>query len=361
MPSSPHAIVVGAGVVGLSTAIALHARGWRVSVIDPAPGRGASVSAGGMLAPGAEALEGHDDHPVLYELGVRGLRRWAGWAHELKDRSGERFEGPTWSGVKAFAQAGAWTRDDQAAFAAMAQEPFAFDDEACTLPAEGYVDARGLIMALLAATKRFDISLDTRGAVTAVEPGAPPKVRMATQEGALEREADAIVVAGGWRSAALRTFPALRTIKPVKGQIALVRTRQPRRADEPVLRRPGVYIVPRGPNHALVGATSEPGRGDDTADAELSCQLTANAAKLDPRLAGAQTLDSWAGVRPGTPDHAPLLGRLDTGVWVCAGHYRNGILLAPITAEALADQMTGAPADPLLAKFDPNRVTHATA
>ena len=127
------------------------------------------------------------------------------------------------------------------------------------------------------------------------------------------------------------------------------------------LRCGSIYIAPK-PDRVIIGATMEPGVVTDHADADTIAQLRAEAARLCPAIAGATEVETWAGVRPGTLDHAPLLGstRAD-GLYVASGHYRNGILLAPVTARIMADMMLDGTSGALASTFSPARFAAATA
>ena len=132
-------------------------------------------------------------------------------------------------------------------------------------------------------------------------------------------------------------------------------------APERVVRAGHVYLVPRD-GQVVIGATMEPDRVIDTPEAEVIETLRQEGVTLCPALAGAAVTESWAGVRPGTPDHAPFIGETVTpGLYVAAGHYRNGILLAPVTARIIADQILGQDAGELAARFTTRRACSATA
>jgi glycine oxidase len=116
-----------------------------------------------------------------------------------------------------------------------------------------------------------------------------------------------------------------------------------------------VYIAPKS-RWILIGATTERNRADTEVDRAAIDQLRARAAALVPALADAPELSAWAGVRPGTPDDQPLIGETAIpGVFAALGHYRNGVLFAPATAEIVADQVIDGKVSPLAAAFDPTR------
>ena len=128
---------------------------------------------------------------------------------------------------------------------------------------------------------------------------------------------------------------------------------------ETTLRCGSIYIAPKA-DRVIIGATMEPGIATDAPAPEAIAALHARAARLCPVLAELPVIETWAGIRPGTPDHAPMIGETSTpGLFVAAGHYRNGILLAPITARIIADMMLGKSLSALHASFTPDRVFEA--
>jgi glycine oxidase len=161
---------------------------------------------------------------------------------------------------------------------------------------------------------------------------------------------DAIVAAPGIgpHGRLAEDIPALARLSPTKGQMALLDARAPF-----VVRAEGVYLAPR-PDGLVIGATMEPGRFDFDVDHQAIETLRRAAVRVLPRLADAPVLRAWAGVRPMSPDGAPLVGPSGPpGCFAAAGHSRNGWLLAPLTAEIIADLVFGTGAAP--AAFDPAR------
>jgi glycine oxidase len=223
------------------------------------------------------------------------------------------------------------------------------------------VDNRRTVTALMAA-------LSANPNVTLVAGPAPLK----SQGGRVVLEGyDAVVAAAGWETAVIKVEEqgglyslvnwdtALDDIDCHAGQMLSVAAG----ADAPqrVVRAGHVYLVPRA-GQVVIGATMEPDRVIDEPEAEAIEALRADGIKLCPALAEAPVTERWAGVRPGTPDHAPFIGETVTpGLYVAAGHYRNGILLAPVTARIIADQLLGQETGPLAAAFTTRRAYSATA
>ncbi len=144
-------------------------------------------------------------------------------------------------------------------------------------------------------------------------------------------------------------------VKPRKGQMLYLRPQQPGMLEH-VVRTPEVYLVPRSSGKILVGATVEDVGFDKGVQPEVIHQLQNIAARYLPELAQAAVLESWAGLRPGSPDDLPLIGPTGVpGVFIASGHFRNGILLAPVTAQIVADLVTGKPVNTNISAFSPER------
>jgi glycine/D-amino acid oxidase-like deaminating enzyme len=171
------------------------------------------------------------------------------------------------------------------------------------------------------------------------------------------RTADITIVAAG---AAARQFasdiPELKAIFPIKG--ILTSLYAPHLLDT-VVRSGSLYLIPRG-DYVVIGATSQPGLDDLVISSEAVQGLLFGATRLLPALAGKLPVASWAGVRPGSPDHAPLIGWSSReGIYIAAGWHRNGILLAPIAADIIANEIIEGIEDPRSAAFRPNRFANS--
>lgn len=346
--------IIGAGIVGLSCAVELADRGLRVAVFDKTwPPRGASWAAAGMLAPAFEAASTPGTHPKLFELCDRSAQLWPIWSAALEDRTGLSAgyqAGPSLAVAIDSAQArnlaeieramrGHRHAPERCAVDVSSIDPAISDmvRTALLLPSDGQVDNRRTLTALVACIEAHpnivihpsEAPLQTRG-------------RQIDHAGC-----DATLVCAGWRTAKVRAAendlsltlaaldPVFDTIRSYGGQMLSVAPIEG--APRLTIRCGDLYIVPKQ-DRIVIGATTEPERVLQTAEADVIAELKARAAEICPVLAEAETLESWAGVRPGTKDHAPILG--ETGVanlYVASGHYRNGILLAPITAQIMAD------------------------
>lgn len=345
--SGPRVAVVGGGIIGESVAWALARRGAAVTVFDPDPLRGAGRVAAGMLAPVTEAAFGEDD---LLAANLAAATAWPAFVAEV-EADADRDLGHVACGALTVAadadelaivdRHGAFlhglgleaerlsSRDARRREPALAPSTRG----AWWVPGDAQVDPRRVLDALRIANDRHGVAAVRRlvtavTATTVVTPGAP-----GCEDG---RESfDAVVVAAGWASGRLLGLP----VRPVKGQILRVRDTGRSVVPRHLIRGVEVYVVPRA-DEIVIGATTED-RGDDTTvTAGAVRHLLEEANRLLPGLDEAELIETAAGLRPGTPDSAPILDTVD-GVVVATGHYRNGILQAPWTAAAVADAVLG--------------------
>ncbi|MEH0937057.1 glycine oxidase ThiO [Micromonospora psammae] len=356
MLTRPDVAVVGAGPVGLAIAWRCAARGLRVVVHDPAPGSGASHVAAGMLSPVAEAYFGEHE---LTGLLAESAARWPGFAAELAEAAGTdlgyRTEGTLVVGLTGddLAEAGRlWSYQQGLGLPITPLRPSQLREREPALaprvrggavaPGDHQVDPRRLVAALRTAAEQA-------GAV--LVPGAVARLA--------DVDARVTVVAAGCGAAALTGLP----VRPVKGQV--LRLRAPGGA-APELRYvirgyadgESVYLVPRTDGEVVVGATVEE-RADTEVTAGAVLRLLRAAVDLVPDLAEYELAEASAGLRPGTPDNAPILGALPgrPGVLAATGHHRHGVVLTPVTADLITELVVTGVADPLLAPFTPARFT----
>lgn len=340
--------MVGGGVIGYSVAHALAARGADVEVVDMrGPGCGATQASAGMLAP---YIEGHGD--TLLRLGVDSLSLYDDFIDRLERTTGWRVEYSrcgTLQTARTPEHAGQLAREAErldamgversmlsAAAALDAELALAPDTLAALLiPAHGYVHVGQLMHALLDAGMRVGVrsSVDR---VLALEAGAAGW-RVRCQHRALE--ADVVVIAAGsWSGQlGLENVP----VRPVRGQCLEVATSSPPLRH--VVWGEGCYLVPWRNGSLLIGATVEDVGFDESSTPEGIAALLAAATRLLPSLAGIEVRAVRVGLRPATPDELPLVGWCASwpGVCLATGHYRNGILLAPLTARLVADLVLG--------------------
>jgi glycine oxidase len=346
-------VVVGAGLIGLAVAFELSERGATVRVFDTGePGRAASWAGAGMLAPYTEAVE----DAALLELCASSLEAYPRFVERVREAGGvdpklrldgivhAAFDEVQLAHVVARAHALRETGiecDVLDRAQTLAQEPSLGTNVAgaSVVRREGCVDNRRLGRALLAACTARGVMVSQVAEVT-VECDARRALGVRTDRGFVP--AGAIVNACGAWAALLAGVPAAcrPPVVPVKGQMLALAV-----PDGFVQRTtwvPGAYFVPRDDGRLLVGATVESAGFDTRVTAAGVYELLHAALAAAPALGGFTIGESWAGLRPGSPDGRPFLGAtpLD-GLYLATGHYRNGILLAPATATLVADAIAG--------------------
>ena len=351
------AIVVGAGIIGLSLAIELNKQGLRVLVVEKGePGREASWAAGGMLCDFPA-----ETPPGLLELATASARMYPEFVHELEDESGVKID---LRSVGALLFTSLKTGQSPAT-----TQPYALPQPLAELePAlqilnnpephltalyikERSVDPRHLTAAALAAARHRGIDFSSGDHVLAVEVADGKASGIRTNK---TRFAAGMVVncAGAWAG---QIGPHRFPTRPVKGQMLCVAMPQKEMVRH-VVRTTDVYLIPRSDGRMLIGATLEEAGFDKQTVPETILQLRQAALDLVPKLADARILEAWAGLRPGTPDGLPILGATPTpGYFVATGHFRDGILLAPVTARVMGQMMTAQTTQIDLSKFSANR------
>jgi glycine oxidase len=378
MPQDPTAssvVVIGGGVIGLSVAWRAAQHGHAVCVLERGElGAGASRVAAGMLAPVTEADAGE---LALLELGLRSARSWPAFAGELAEASGAD-SGLHRCGTLVVARDG----DEAAALerelalrvhlgldvervlpsAARRLEPALAPTLRLALSVAGdhAADPRALLLALTEAARRAGAQLRTGTSVQSirVEHGVVAGVELAGGE--LVPAGQVVVAAGAW-SGAIGGLPAGAAVplRPVKGQILRLCDPQGAGLLERIVRFEGGYLVPRGDGRYVLGATMEERGFDTTVTAGALYELLRDACELVPGVHELVLEEAAAGLRPATPDNAPVLGVADDveGLVWATGHHRNGILLAPVTADIVAGVLDGTPGPPAFApgRFAPVR------
>ena len=367
--------VVGGGVAGLGIAWQLAEAGRRVVLFERARlGRGATWAAAGMLAPSAELSFEELD---LHALSRESLRRWPAFARDLERASGvdvgyrddgtlvvadDRDSARALRRLFAFQQEhGArveWLTGDEA----LDLEPLLSPrlPAAIHSPDDHQVDNRALAEALATAAERAGVEVREHTAVRSIEPDDDgPAVILAGGE---RLEARAVVLAAGAWSAAVGGLTPTPPVRPVKGQMLSLRLAPERGLDlRHVVRSPDAYLVPKPDGRLVIGATSEEVGEDTAVTAGGLYRLLEGAVEIVPGVEEMDLVETWAGLRPASRDHAPLLGRSPhPGVVYATGHYRHGILLAPVTAEEVAAEVHAildgrTETRPLLVPFSPRR------
>jgi glycine oxidase len=387
----PDVVVVGGGAIGLASAWRLAQRGLAVTVVDPEPGSGASGVAAGMLAPITEARPGEEDQ---LRLNLASWSRWPDFAAEVEAAAlaagvdggegaiGYRADGTLVAALDA---------DDRAALDELVARQRSLGLEVTTLrgrearamePAlapgvragalaagERSVDPAALVAALARIAEAAGVTTLAVRAERIVLNGGDrggDRVTGVVLAGGETVEAPTVVLAAGSWTGTIGGLPdgARPPVRPVKGQILTLR--QP--PGEPLLTRTvrglvrgsSVYLVPRRDGRILVGATVEERGWDTRVTAGGAYELLRDVLALVPGLDDAELVAVRTGLRPGSPDDLPMIGPANglDGLIVATGHFRNGILLTPVTAEAVAAAVTGGPVPTEVGPCDPRRFAH---
>jgi glycine oxidase len=368
----PDVIIVGAGVIGLGIAWRLAQQGIRVTVFDRGTaGSGASRAAAGMLAICAEAEPGEQD---LVALGRLSQSVWPDFAAELEAVSGVsvdlRSEGTLVVAANAAERARiahhlefqqslglpvAWISPLEA----RRREPHLAPGIAGAVwsPQDHQVDNRKLAFALKVAAANAGAVLREHACVSRSLVENDRVVGVALEDGS-EVRADKVVLAAGAWSRGIEGLPApLRPpVRPVKGQMLALQMDPMAPLITHVVRAHNVYLVPRRDGRLIVGATTEEKGFDTTLTAGGVLALLEAAWRLVPTVEELPIAEMWVGHRPGSRDDAPILGPgpID-GLVYATGHHRNGILLAPVTAQMIARLVLEGVTDPAIAPFGLHR------
>ncbi|MCW4458042.1 glycine oxidase ThiO [Microbacterium sp. MPKO10] len=368
-----HAVVVGAGIIGLTTAWRLSQRGWSVTIVDPQPGEGASHAAAGMLAPASEVIWGQT---LLSPLMTASAELYPAFAEELATASGSDLGVTDAETFVCAADAADMTSLRElcalqnalglpveliAGSRARSLEPAIGPgvSAAVRIPGDHAIDPRRVVAALISVLGDNIV----RCRVDAVISDGTQTRGIALANGQ-NIQADQVVVCAGVGASTIEGLPAL-GVRPVWGDI--MRLSAPESLRPLVTRtiralvngRP-VYLVPRPDGSLVLGATSrEDGRGGLSAGGVH--RLLHDIERVVPGALECEITDVTARARPGSPDDIPIIGRIDDGCVVSTGYFRHGILLAPLGAQLTADITTGDASDADLPRtVDPHRFTTAT-
>jgi glycine oxidase len=367
-------VVVGGGLIGLASAWRLAQRGLQTAVVDPAPAQAASLAAAGMLAPITEVHYGEDR---LLALNLAAAERYPGFVAELEAETGCAAGYRRCGTLTVAADPGdRAVLDDLAAYLdGFGLQPERLTSQECRklepmlaagvragllTPHDHQVDNRQLAAALLAALERRGVTLlHDRAAELSTDGDAATGVRLSGGE--VLSCTTVLLAAGPWSNRLSGVPPdAAPPVRPVKGVI--LRLHDPSRP--PALSRNlravvaggHVYLVPRAGGEVVVGATVEEKGFDTTVQAGAVYELLRDAHELVPGVAEWPLVESIAGLRPGSPDNAPIVGPTAMpGLVVATGHYRNGVLLTPITADAIASYVADGELPAELAGFGSDR------
>jgi glycine oxidase len=365
-------VIVGGGVIGLATAWRSLGRGLRVTLVDPEPASKASYVAAGMLTPVSELSYGEE---ALLRLGLASRDRYAAFVAELEEVSG-RSTGFRDDGTLQVAL----DSDDLAVLDELRrfQESLGIPAEALTgrecrrlepmlapavrggllAPADGSIDPRRLTAALLAAVERLGGTLvRERATEVLTEDGRAVGVRL--ESGEALHAGQVVLAAGPW-SQDLKGVPpgVLPPVRPVKGQVVRLRSATPflGRCVRGLVHGSSVYLVPRTDGEIVVGATQEEMGFDTTVTAGGLWELLRDARELLPGITELAFTEVNAGLRPGSPDNAPVLGPSALpGLLLATGHFRGGVLLTPVTGDVMAEMLATGTAPEIARPFSPDR------
>jgi glycine oxidase len=360
-------VIVGAGLIGCGIAYELAKRGAMVTVYDRAePARAASWAGAGMLAPYSEEVA----DPALLALCDASLRVYPAFVDDLRERTGVdahlRHEGTLHvacddpSAAARSAQCAAFRLNGADASvldrdATLAREPMLGGHVrgAVYVANEAHVDNRRLGRALVAACTDAGVRFERTTGVT-LESDAR-RVRGIRTEHGFAATGTVVNAAGAWAGELAGVPDAARiAVRPVAGEMLALAV--PKGFTRGLVWSQHVYLVPRDDGRLLIGATSLERDFDVRVTARGVQSLLDVALRIAPVLGTFALVETWAGLRPASHDGRPYLGRTAIdGYFVAAGHYRNGILLTPVTAQALAAVISGEPSPVELGAFDPQR------
>lgn len=348
MKATKDILVIGGGIVGLAIAIDLKLRGASVTVVSRDFAQAASHAAAGMLAPMAEKIT---NRPML-DLCLKSSWLYPEWVRKLEDLTGIAT-GYLPSGIVApvfnlpQSQSDLWL--DRATLEFYQPDLGEAVVGGWWYPEDGQVDNRCLMRSLLQGAETLGVEIKEGVAVQAIGQQQGRVTSIFTSEGELEAE-QYVLATGSWASQLL-PIP----VRPVKGQ--MLSLRMPTDANlHRVLFGDGIYLVPRQDGRLIIGATVEEVGWNPHNTPQGIQNLLNNAIKLFPAVANWQIEEFWAGFRPGTPDELPILGQSPCeNLFFATGHYRNGILLAPVTASLIANLILEGKSDPLLSSFSFSR------
>jgi glycine oxidase len=351
MPSHD-AVVIGAGLVGSAIALRLAQEGLQVALLEQStPGREASWAGAGMLSPAP-------DSPAaipLVPFGRASLSLYAQFVGEIEETSGRqtgyRSEGAIELLFSADAERELSTLIAVHHALGLPTEPLPLDEAAKIEPAltrrahaaayfpyEACIDNRALIGALLAAAEISGVKLlpNTHVRQILIEHGRCTGAQ--AEDGTMFKAQNVVVAAGAFSGLLQGIVPPLATC-PIRGQMVALNSHE--KTIRHVIRCDRGYIVPRDsavPQRVVTGSTLEDAGFDKRVTAGAIEKILSTAQELVPQLANAEIAETWSGLRPDTPDHLPLLGPAGVdGLTIATGHYRNGILLTPITAKLVRE------------------------
>jgi glycine oxidase len=356
MPHPRHVAIAGGGVIGLACALVLRRRGLQVTVLEAATAmREASWAAGGMLA-----VEDPENPSALLPLSRYSRSLYEAFLQEIEALSGKRVPLRTHQTVQVVetvrtGTTGVLLSHDEARRLVPA---LGEADHHYLLLEEASLDPRDLCAALPLAVRAAGVVLREHERVLSVEADGDEVLLLSSDTGAVR--ADAFVnCCGAWTG----TLDPSAGIAPCKGQMLVIAQPAAPKLSH-VLRSAEVYLIPRGDDRIVIGATVEDAGYSKQVEPAALAILRKRAAALWPPAMDAPYVESWAGLRPGSADGLPVIGASrpqQDSQFLATGHHRNGILLAPGTAHAIADLVCGIAPSVDLAPFRPHRTSMPAA
>lgn len=367
MTSGKDAIVIGGGIIGCSIAVSLAQTGVKVTVLERGrAGEEASWAAAGMLSPQTDATGAS----AFFDLCMTSRSIYRDFAAEIEELSGmdpcyqddgivcvalSEDEAEKMAGWSAWQKNQGMAVDYISAGGVFELEPAVTPSaHACAfIPGDHQVDNRKLTEAVIRAARRLGVEIvegtDVDG--VAVQNGKAIGVRC---KGRVMSAGAVIMAAGCWSGNLLQSAGLNIPVVPARGQ--MVALKGPSRPFAPVIHGINCYLVPRRDNRVVIGSTIEYVGFHKGITAGGIGLLLASAIALVPALEQFEMVETWSGLRPDTPDHLPVLGRCQVeNLYLATGHFRNGILLAPITARLITECLMGSPSQTDLEPFSPER------
>jgi glycine oxidase len=356
MRQAEHVAIAGGGIIGLACALVLRRRGLQVTVLEAGDAvKESSWAAGGMLA-----VHDPENPSTLLPLSLYSRGLYEQFLQAIEELSGQQVPLRTHEALQVLhtAQTGRFGRPLSRDEALRLVSDLGDVGHSYLLLEEASLDPRELCTALRSAVIAAGVSLREHERVISID-SEDKEVLLTTVRGPVRADA-CVNCCGAWAA----SLDASAEIAPRKGQMLVVAQPDGPRLTR-VLRSPEVYLIPRGDGRIVIGATIEDAGYSRQVDPAALSLLRQRAAALWPPAAEAPELESWAGLRPGSADGLPIIGRCkygdDSARFVATGHYRNGILLAPGTAHAIADLVCGIAPAIDLASFSPHRASIPTA
>ena len=360
-------IIIGAGIIGCAIGRELARGGVAVKIFDArSVGAGATQASAGVLAP---YIEGHERGP-LFALAVRSLEMYDRFVREVREESGLDVEYRRCGTLEVATDAATADRLKRTAeeereggvmrwldAAALQQHERGLPGSihgALFVPHHGYVAVGALTEALAWAALKHGAQIETAHSVREVRREGS-RVAVITEDGSQWRTEYVVVAAGSWSAQLAAGERLAATVRPVRGQ--LLRLRWAGSPPSRIIWGPDCYVVPWEDGTVLVGATVEDVGFDERATAAGVRDLLDAVCELLPDAWRASFIEARVGLRPATADGLPIVGRSHAlpGLVYATGHYRNGVLLAPLTARLVADLVIAGIEDPLLAAISPGR------